>query len=79
MFAKRFFDVLVSENDSSVLTAAPGTGGGFGNYDSWNTGDTRFAVALGTNAKIPMKNVSMSKNKKKKKILYMRRTLNPNL
>lgn len=79
MFAKKFYDMLVTEmNDSSVLTGAPGTGGGFGNTDSWNTGDTRFAVALGTNTKIPMKNVSASKLKKKKKIIYARRPLNPN-
>jgi len=78
MFAKKFYDMLVTEmNDSSVLTGAPGTGGGFGNKDSWNTGDTRFAVALGTNTKIPMKNVSASKSKKKK-IIYARRPLNPN-
>ena len=53
------------------------TDNSFGNTDSWNPGRTDIAVALGTAEKIPGKNKSAAKSKKKK-IFYMRRILNPN-
>jgi hypothetical protein len=78
LFAKYFLSALVENaNDSSVFGMAPGTGGSFGNTDSWNPGRTDIAVALGTNEKVPGKNKSAAKSKKKK-VLYMRRVLNTN-
>jgi len=78
LFVKYFLNALIEgANDSSVFGMAPGTDNSLGNTDSWNPGRTDIAVALGTTEKIPGKNKSAAKSKKKK-IFYMRRILNPN-